>query len=268
MLAKLSVFLWKDWVEARSYRAAFLLRSGTMLLPLVILVFLDRVFGGLNIPAIEPYGGNYVAFALVGIVVATYSDRALRSFSGSLRHSQQNGTLESLFLTRAGLYTMLFGWSLYPMARSTVNMLAFLIVGFAVLRVPLGDANPVGVLLTLALTVTVMASLGILAAGFTLLFKQPDVFTRLVLLASALLSGTVYPVAVLPGSLQAMSKLLPQTHAIEAVRLAVFNGYSTAELVPYLGALLAFAAVLLPLSLSLFQLAAHRAKVEGSLAHY
>ncbi len=268
MLSKLTVFLWKDWVEARSYRIALLLRYGGIFAPLLILFFLDRMFAEMKVASIERYGGDYVAFALVGIVIATYSGACLRAFSNSLSSSQRNGTLEMLFLTRAGLHTMLVGWSLYPMLRVTLNMLVFLTVGFAILGLRFGEANLVGALLVVALMIVIMSSLGIMAAGFTLVFKRGDVFTATVVLAATVLSGSVYPVAVLPEALQVVSKILPQTHAIEAMRLAVLRGYSMTELVPYLLVLVAIAVALLPLSLAAFRLAAHRSKVEGSLSHY
>ena len=267
-LHKLFAFLWRDWVEARSYRLSFFLQSAALVLPLAMLFFMGRMFRDLDIPAIDRYGGNYVAFALIGIVITTYSGTALRAFSAGIKRSQATGTLETLFLTRTGLYTMIFGWSLYPLLRASLNMLVYLGGGFLVLGLRLGNANFAGILVTLALTLTIMMSLGILAAGFTILFKQGDPFTRLIVLASALLSGTVYPTSVLPDWLQVVANLLPQTYAIEAMRLFVLKGHSLVEAGPELAVLALFAVLLMPLSLVAFRVAVYRARVEGSLAHY
>ena len=172
MIRKLIAFLWKDWIEARSYRISFVLRYFGVLMPLAMLIFVDRLFGGLNVPAIDRYGGDYAAFALVGIVITTYSGRALSAFAATLKRAQQSGTLEALFLTRANLTTILFGWSLYPMLEATVNLLLYLAAGFLILDLRLENANFAAAVPILALTVASMAGLGILTASFTLVFKQ------------------------------------------------------------------------------------------------
>lgn len=268
ILHKLYAFLWRDWETARSYRLAFLLQGGGLIIPLAGLYFMGRLFTNVDVSPVARYGGNYVAFTMVGVILTSYSGTALRAFSGSLRAAQVSGTLEVLLLTRTGLPTMILGWSLYPFMRATLSMLVYLAGGFLILGLRLNNLDGIAALCTLALTVTVMGSLGILAASFTLVFKQGDPFTAVIVVAAGMLSGTLYPVSVLPSWLQVVAKLLPQTHAIEAMRLAVLQGYPVTELASQLGALALYAVVLVPLSLWAFRLAMRRAKIEGSLAHY
>jgi ABC-2 type transport system permease protein len=146
--------------------------------------------------------------------------------------------------------------------------LVYLGTGFAVLGLAFSQMNLPAALLVFALTVAIMGSFGILAASFTLVFKQSDPFTMALMLAAGLLSGVLYPVSVLPGWLQAVAQTLPQTHAIEGMRLAVLQGYSMRELAPQLAALAIYVSMLLPLSWWVFSYAIHRARADGSLAHY
>ena len=266
--SKLYIFLWKDWKQLRSYRFAFVLGNIGLFVPLVMLVFIERMLNGMSVPSVEQYGGNYVAFALIGIIVTTYSGTALRAFSASIRSAQSLGTLEVLYLTRANFYTILIGWSLFPFLRSTIVLLIYFMGGFLILGLQLSDANFIGLGLTLVLIVLAMASMGILAAAFTLVFKQGEPFTRLIVLSSALLSGAIYPVQVLPEWLQTLSKLLPQTYAIESARLFMLKGYPVTNLLPEISGLLLYSVLLLPLSLIVFKIAMSRAQMEGSLAHY
>ena len=268
MIAQFSAFFWRDLTEARSYRLAFVMQNVVAFVPLVTLFFLDRVFHDLEVGVISQYGGNYVTFALVGIVVTTYSAAALRSFSGSLRNAQVSGNLEVLLLTRANLETMLFGWSLYPFLRATLQSLAYLVAGYLILGLELGQANSAGVVLTLALTMATMVSLGIVAASFVLVFKRGDPFTAALVLGAGLFSGTMYPVTVLPNWLEYVAKAIPQTHTIEAMRQAILNSASLSDIAPQLLTLLGFALVSLPISIWIFRKAMTRAKREGSLAHY
>lgn len=268
ILAKLLVFLWKDWVQARSYRVAFILQNVSLLMPLLMLFFLSRLFNLVDVPAIDPYGGNYVTFAFIGLVVITYSFTGLRAFSAGVRQAQVAGTLEVLLLTRARLPTIIVGWAMYPFVLSTLHMIVFLAVGFMILGLRLENANPWSALLVLSVTVIVMASIGVIAGGFTLLFKRGEPFTGLLVAVSGILSGTVYPVSVLPGWLQAAGKILPQTHTIEAMRLALLQRASVADLASQLSVLIIFALVLMPLAVLAFRFATLRARRDGSLAHY
>jgi ABC-2 type transport system permease protein len=52
------------------------------------------------------------------------------------------------------------------------------------------------------------------------------------------------------------------------MRLAVLQGYSVREIAPLLTLLGIYAGVLLPLSWWVFSYAIHRARADGSLAHY
>lgn len=233
-----------------------------------MMVFIARMLNGLTIDSVERYGGDYVAFALVGVVVTTFSGTALRMFSANLRASQELGTLEVLYLTRTNLFTIAAGWSLFPFLRSTVVLMIHVIGGFMILGLEMSNANFTGLVIALIGIVITMASLGILAAAFTLVFKQGEPFTRLIVLSSVMLSGAVYPVQVLPEWLQYFSRLLPQTYAIEAARLSLLQGYSVGQLMPELSALFLYSLILLPLSIAAFHFAMFRAKMEGSLAHY
>ena len=72
----------------------------------------------------------------------------------------------------------------------------------------------------------------------------------------------------LPAWLQPASALLPITHALEAMRLAVLRGAGLADLWKPIGALAVFAAILLPIGVLAFSIAVRRAKRTGSLVQY
>jgi ABC-2 type transport system permease protein len=265
---KLAILLWRDWLNARSYRMAFLLQMFAGAAPLVILVFMSRLFANTNIEGISRYGGDYVPFIMLGTVVATYSLTALRAFSTGLRQAQTTGTLEVLLLTRASPYTVMFGWALYPFARAGIHMLVYLSGAFLLLGLHIDNANFFAAFASFVLTIGAMTGLGLIAASFTLVFKQGDPFTAVVTMAAVLVSGMLYPVDVLPSWLRWLSVTIPQTHSMEAMRLALLQGYSVLELAVPLGALALFTVVLVPIALLAFRLALYRARVVGSLAHY
>ena len=164
MLVKLLAFLAKDWEQARSYRLAFVLQFGGVGLTLVGLYFMNRLFRSAELEQIQQYGGDYVSFILVGLVVTLYSGTTLRAFAPSLRQAQVMGTLEVLLMTRARLSTIMFGWAIYPMIQATMSVIVFMVGGFLILDASFENANIIGALATVFFTLTVMISLGDSAA--------------------------------------------------------------------------------------------------------
>jgi ABC-2 type transport system permease protein len=77
-----------------------------------------------------------------------------------------------------------------------------------------------------------------------------------------------YPVAILPPAFEWISRLLPITYSLHAMRLALLQGASWAALLPDILALIVFSIVLMPLGLRTFRYAVQKAKKEGSLTHY
>ncbi len=268
MMWKVLAFIRVQLQAARSYRLRYVMQFLTLAIPLIGFYFMSRVFHDQEISAVGRYGGNYMTFLLVGTAVTLYGSIALRSVTGVLAGAQRSGTLEILLLTRTPFPVMMLGWTLYPFIKSTLGIAVYVLGGFLLIGISFSNANPAAALLTLLLIMVVMGSIGLISAAFLVVFKQGDPFTGLFLLVGALLAGTVYPVSVLPSWLITISRMFPQTHALEAARMTMLKGYSLGDVSTDLGVLLIYAVVLLPLSVVIFRAALRRAKREGSLAQY
>lgn len=253
---------------ARSYRFAFILQSASLVAPLLVLVFLERALGDVSVPSISEYGGNYVSFMLLGVVITTFSATSLSAFSRSLRTAQMTGTLEALLFTRSRLPVLIIGISLYPFVRESLRMAVYIAGGFVVLGLAVDTVNILPAITVFMLFLLVMLSMGLMAAAFTLVFKQGDPITLLLVTGSGFLSGVVYPVDVLPLWLQRVAQALPQTHAIEALRLTVLSNASFSDVSTQLIVLGVFAVLMFPLSVLAFSAAMDQARSEGSLAHF
>ena len=123
-------------------------------------------------------------------------------------------------------------------------------------------------LVILVLTIVAMTAVGIIAASFIMVLKRGDPVTWLFNSLGLLLGGVYYPVSLMPEWLQKLSWLLPITYSLDGMRRALLTNASFQELWPNIAALLIFSAILVPASLAIFRHAVHRAKVDGSLAHF
>lgn len=263
-------FVRRDAKIAMSYRLQFFFQAASVLSLSITFFFLSLMMRDVERGIVElgRYGGGYFGFVLIGIAFSTYLDAALRSFSASIRQAQITGTLEAMLTTRTPIGAMVFGSAIYTLLFTTARVGLFLFLGATMFGLRLHfDAWP-GALAIVGLTVTATFALGIFAAGFIVLFKQGDPVTAGVNGLSWLLSGVLYPKEILPPWVQQVADVLPMTHTLEAVRLAILTGAPLRDLmgaVTYLGG---FSAIGIPVSLVWFQWAVRRARVAGSLASY
>jgi ABC-2 type transport system permease protein len=267
-LAKLGAFLVRDFWEELSYPFGFVWRVGTILFKLVTFFFLARLVAGAALPQLEPYGGQYFPFVVLGLALASFQAVALSAVSGNILVGMYTGTLEAMLVTPTSLATIVFSSMLYQFCSALLEILLYLAFGFWFFGLALGQANLPATALALLLTLLAHLPLGILAAAFILLFKQGDPMTSILGSLSALLGGVYFPLAILPEWVRLVSRCLPFTYALEALRQAVLNGQGVAQLAAPLLILTAFAAVLLPLSLAVFAWAVRQAKRLGTLSQF
>jgi len=178
------------------------------------------------------------------------------------------GTLEAVLVTQTGIPAIIVFSSIYSFAWTSLRVILYLLLGILVLGLKVGGANYLGALLVLFITIVAFSSLGIISASFTMVMKRGNPMNWIFNNVSWLLGGVFYPVAVLPGWLRSVSRVLPITHSLEGMRLALLKGCRTSALLPSIIPLLIFTVIALPVSLCAFAYAVKRAKADGSLTQY
>jgi len=261
-------FVWRDFIDETSYKFAFLLQFINMFISISMFFFLSKLIGNVGKSYLEPYGGNYFSFVLIGVAFYSYLGVSMRSLTGTIRRGQMLGTLEALLVTQTEIPTIIFSSSIYSFIWASLRVAVYLIMGAFIFGVNLSDTNLAGAFVMLSLTIISFSSLGIISASFIMVLKKGDPVSWLFTGISGLLGGLYYPISVLPDWLQKFSYLLPVTYALEGMRLAVLKGYSLMELLPNILALLVFSIIMLPFSILIFGFAVRKAKKDGTLTQY
>jgi ABC-2 type transport system permease protein len=267
MLAKPAAFFLRDLRTAVSYRITFVSTLAALGFSLVTLEFTSRLVEEGAPSSLAPFGNDYFTFALIGTSIALFGQAVSKTFPDTVRGAQVTGTLEVLLGTRTTLPSFLVCSSLYAVGFAVVQLLAALVIAEVALGANLRLDEALTVVLILLLTTAVFAALGIFSAAFVIRFKQRDPITGLILTASFLVSGVIYPTAVLPDWLEPLAPLLPLTHVASALRDTLMADGTRASATNEVLALAGFA-LLLPISLLVFNYAVQRAKVVGSLSQY
>jgi ABC-2 type transport system permease protein len=266
-LQELWAFFWRDLSIARTYRTVFVLETVEALFGVAMFYYVARFVDSPQLQHALPQGSSYFAFSLIGFVFLDYLNAAVDTFDRSLEEARDAGTLEHLLVTQTSLPVMLAGSAAYPFAMTTVRIAIYIAWGAILFGFPLHGANWVAVLAVLIATLLAFSGLGILSSSYLLLFKRGNPAKWFLLGVSGLVSGTLFPISVLPGWLQVVAKLNPVTYALNAMRAALIGGESLHEVWRPLAILLLFAVILLPLSMSVFAWALRRTKITGTLTH-
>lgn len=257
----------RDMWTATSYRIGFVLSFSGSLINVVGLFFLSRTFGGEVAESLEPYGGDYFAFTVVGVATTTLLALGLTGIGSRVREGQMMGTLELMLLSPNRLGILLVSSSVWSHAQAALSITVYLVVG-VLFGMDLSAANLPMALASLGLSIIAFNALGLMAASVVIVIKQGNPVSLFLGLASALLAGVVYPVSVLPEGLQVVAQGLPLTHALELVRRSVLLGEGIDRLWPSFVALGFLSAVFLPIGLWLCHRAVRFAQTDGSLSQY
>ncbi len=261
-------FFKRDAKIALSYRVAFSVELLGTLFILGIFYYIGKTLGGKSIPALEPYGGNFMAFLLIGVAFTDCIGVSLTTFAAQIREGQTTGTLEVTLMSPVKLYVILIYSSLWNYFLSAVRFLLYLAMGSVLYDVSLRQANVLSASIIFVLTVMCFMGLGILWASVIMVIKRGESLIALMSYIVILLSGVLFPSSVLPHWLQGLSVYIPLTHALSGMRLALLQGQSVGELAQVLFVLSFFALLSLAAGIAAFNMSVNMTKRYGTLSQY
>ena len=267
-LRKAGAFFRRDLLTETSYRLSFFMQLVPVVLTVLVVYFMAEFLRQKGVEAVTPFAQDYFSFVLLGLAFYDYQSTATSAFARSLYQGQVMGTLETLLVTETSLVTVVLASSFYAFVATTLRLGVYLLLGILLLGTPLVGANWGAAAVLLALAMAAFSAFGFFSACFVLLFKKGDPVSWILLGASGVLGGVLYPVSSLPPWLETLAQLLPITHALEGERRALLAGAGLGELQREAFILLLFAAVGLPLALAAFRWSVRRAKRAGTLAQY
>ncbi len=268
MFKKPLAFIKKDFLLESSYKLSFIFRFFAVFVSVLTFFFIDKLFGHKMVSHLEEFGVNYFSSVLLSMAFFSYVGVGLGSFSSRIRSEQMQGTLETVLLTPTKISTILFSLALWNLLFATLDMAIYIALGRFLFKISFANINILSTFVIFLLTVFSFSGLGILSASFIMVFKRGNPVGWIINNLEGLISGVYFPITVMPSWLQFLAKCFPITHAIRAVELAVYKGYSVSQLTKEIGFLLLFSVLLLPLSFVAFKYALKKARQQGSLMQY
>ena len=210
----------------------------------------------------DDYG--YIA---IGTMIWMGQNVALWGVGFSLRNEQWRGTLESNWLTPAWRFAFLLGPAVVHMF-SMITFLAVAALEFGLIFGVRFNGSPLLVMLMILLSMPAIYGLAMAFASLVITAKEAHNFVFMVRGMVMIFCGITFPVSILPGWMQGVSRWLPQTYMIEAVRKAALGGATLSDLIPEITAILGFGVFWLAVGYLLFNWMERRARRSGAIGQY
>jgi ABC-2 type transport system permease protein len=266
--AKLPAFVRRDWKIALSYRAVFLADLAGLATQVIVFFFVAKLVDPGKLPV---YGGtvpSYLAFVVIGLVVNLTAGVLLYTVANSLRQEQLMGTFEALLSTPTSGATVQIG--------SVAYTLIIVPIRAAILLTAIGllfglDLHLSGVAPALAILICFLPftwGLGLISAGLVVTFRRGSNATGMLVTLLGLISGAVFPIALLPAFLRTIAEWNPFAISIDGVRSALIGGTGWGEAGEALLRLTPLSAAGLTLGVLCFRWAVARERRRGTLGMY
>jgi ABC-2 type transport system permease protein len=211
-------------VQARTYpRLAWLFRSNAWMIQetvLPVLAVAASVFAYRAMGAPQELAGVVV----LGATMMTFWLNVLWGMGAQLYWERDSGNLELYVMSPAPMMAILTGMALGGMTTTTIRATAIAVAGVILFDVPIDPSSWWLLALGFVVTLAALYGLGMLFASLFLLWGR-EAWHLVSLLQEPvyLLSGTNFPVSVLPRAVAVAASAIPLTLGMDAMRQVLFR---------------------------------------------
>jgi len=253
----------RDYVVFRSYRLRFLSEVVAASLGVALFYYVSRLVSGGGFESSD----EYFAYAVVGLAVLEVLTAALMAMPLSLRQELVAGTFERALVSAFGPVPYVLAMSIFPFLTAVFGATITIAVGWLVFGMPVDWTTVPLALPAAVLGYVAFLPFAILLTAAVFVFKRVGAGVGLLVTCLSLVAGVLFPVALLPSWIEWLSQVQPLTPALELTRHLVVGSPVDSVWEPILR-LLAFIAVLLPISIALLQACLRYAQRHGTVLEY
>lgn len=253
------------WVR---FKLSFLFSFVSLFFTIAVFYFINLFVGEI------PGYGNYFTFVLIGLVVNQFMQITLSVYLGAMHRIYWSNWLELILTSPTGTGTFFTAVMTWNYINGLFNVAFYFLIGIFVFGATFAWSSVMWLTIPIIiLVITSLSGIGLISASMFLLANAKGdvepigwVFSTL----TGLLAGVYFPPELLPGSVQVISKIFPQTYGIDAIRRVMLygEGLSSPNIQHAILYLIIFSVVLLPLGMWMFRRGIKKAEREGTLARW
>jgi len=221
-------FAWLELKALRYYPVNGALQVVQSFVSVGIWFFVSLLLNDFAAPDLTEFGGDFVAYMVVGVLFFQNAGSVLTLPQQSLATAFWDKRLEVYHSQRHGIWAYVVGRLIWAFAYNAVMTTAVLAFGVLAAGVRLDPSMPLlpALAFYIVFTLTVFG-IGLIGAGnfFFLEIKQGrEPLTWVMNILVRLFSGVYYPLSIIPAGLSWVTQCLPHTYALQGVRQVMING--------------------------------------------
>lgn len=166
---------------------------------------------------------DYIGFIVIGTMAWMWVNITMWTYGTFLREEQMRGTLESNWLCPINKFDLLVGGGVMPLLHSillnVVSMLEYRFIYGVHFQ-----GSLIQWIVVYVMMIPGVFGLGMLFASLILWAKEANAAVNVARGTMMVLCGITFPIAIMPGWMQWIAKLIPFTYGIEASRKIMLSG--------------------------------------------
>ncbi len=195
---------------------------------------------------------NYFQFMAPGIIAMVVVMAVMVGLATSISREKELGTLDGILVAPISRLCIILGKALSQTTRGLLQGSIVLLLSVFLFGVKIQGSIPL-VALLLFLGVFSFIGLGILISAIAAEQETAMMVMMTLTFPMIFLSGVFFPIEQMPGFMQVISKILPLTYAIEALRKVIILGAGISSLGKELIILITFGAITLAIAVPAFK---------------
>jgi ABC-2 type transport system permease protein len=219
--------------------------------------------------------GPFGLYAVLGGGMMGMWGNTIYSSGFAIEFEKWQGTLEEVIAAPSKLMHVITGRAISNAFFGLTNMIAILIIAVAGFRVSLGITDPLMFAVSLLLTLLSVSALGLIFASAFVLSRSAQALTNGLETPLYIVSGSMFPIALLPFWIHPAAYILGPTWGVDAIRLATSANYVSssfwAGMSPGMALFLDLTVMILitmayvAIATVLFKLVERRARITGTM---
>ncbi len=208
----------------------------------------------IDLLVLEPYGygRRAIDFLLPAMLAMIVFQGATMGLGRAIAGERKDGSLTRVFLTPTSNTTIIFGTQLFYMLLETIRSSMIIVAAIMLFGVTV-TGSPIDIMIIIAVFAMGATGVGMVLSVLTHSQEQYMAVGMLVSMPIMFLSGVFFPIQTMPEVLQVFAQVLPVTYAADALRGVMVKGFTLAQVMPDMIILIAFALLMLALSIVMFK---------------
>ena len=201
---------------------------------------------------VVPGEPNYFQFMAPGLMAMTIMMSAMIGLAGSISREREQGTLDGILSAPISRLSIILGKSFSQVVTGLAQATLILILAILIFGVVVYGNYGVLALLLL-LTVFSFIGIGIMISAIASEQQTAMMIMMTITFPMLFLSGALFPIEQMPTIIQGISKVLPLTYAVEALRKCIVLGTGINGMLTEIWVMLGFGVVFTAIAIPVFR---------------